>query len=520
MLPISEKAITYMRTKNGRSFAVKLVVNGSDFPCDILKLKVKKGSCGSNFQPGCYYSTSIEVEIMSKQKLKNGDKIEVWKSVPLSGDSTFYKDATAYVRNPISKTQPDKTTKKITFVAEGAISFKLGKEWTGGIKETINDMLALFPVSISLQDGLDGSYSVNQSAEVKGLLQREILAHIASCFFGYVAEDVDGNIVIKTFNNNANDVIEFDEDRSSSSPDVYDTVTVQGIQVMTNTSEGQTDFVYPENAEMVNYSINNPLMTEELFNAYASRFVGFTYTPYTAEMTLGDISIEPWDNLIINGKRTIITEITHTFDGGLKTELSAATLSDAGTYSRTERQMQSEIAYDNYSYATGGTVEPPSVETEPERYAVDERLNASTTSGNTNLYIKDGYMAVLEIKGAETGYSNYTVEANSNIDAKYMPAYPVKIFVRGYTASVGKSDGNKTATQYEILPELDDRGKVKIVVSTALLDPKEWSLTWDRYMREDPSTSQLAYNAYYRFRVHWLLKSYVDSLKAKEETLE
>lgn len=517
MIPISDNLKTYMRDGNGRHFEVKFVVNGSDFSCDIRKLKIKKGSCGSTLQPQTYLSNTIDTEIRTDTQLKHGDKLEVWLSAEASGDSSFYKVATAYVRHPARK-------KEQSFTAEGAITAKLGREYKNGVGSTVQAMIdnieAETGANIILEDGMDASMVPNQAADLKGYLMREVLEDIAGLFFGYMTEDVDGNILIKTFRNNAEEYAEIKTERMATLPDVHDTVTVHGIQVKTTTADGQADYVYPSGVATVNCSLSNALMTEEIFNRYAGNFVGLTYTPYSVDVGLGDFSLEPFDCVLIDGKQTIITEIIHNIDGGISTTLGASTLNDGEEYSRTEKQMQSEMAYNNYPSAvsSGSSEDSPTIETEPERYAVDERLNASTTSGNTNLYIKDGYMAVLEINGTHSGYSNYVVEATANIDAKYMPAYPVKIFVRGYTAASGRSDGDKTATQYEILPELDERGKVRVVISTALLDPKKWSLTWDRYMNEDPSTSQLAYYAYYRFRVHWLLKSYVDSLKGTEET--
>jgi hypothetical protein len=278
--------------------------------------------------------------------VKKGSKVEVFFSAPESGDSTYYKDFTGYARNSVEK------NKELTLDVEGVIAYKLGREYTGGVGLTINAMLdnisAKTGVNIILEDGLDGSYSTNQYANLDGYLMREILGYIAGCFFGYATEDEEGNIIIRKYGVNAEDSVELKANRMGSYPDVYNTVTVEGIQVFSTDSNGQVDYVYPEGVASVNCSIRNPLMTKELFDAHVRNFVGLTYTPFSAEMSLGDFTITPNSSVIVNGKQTIITEITHYYDGGIKTTLSAATLNNGEEYSRTEIELKAQNMKQHY----------------------------------------------------------------------------------------------------------------------------------------------------------------------------
>jgi hypothetical protein len=152
---------------------------------------------------------------------------------------------------------------------------------------------------------------------------------------------------------------------------------------------------------------------------------------------------------------------------------------------------------------------------------LDATFNASKTGGNTNVYIKDGYMGVIEILGGESFGSAAVLKEKLNfIDAQYMPAYPVRMFMRGFTggSNASVSSANKVGVEVVLLPELNSRGKVKTIISAALLDPKRWSQDSDIFWNENASDGKLGQYVHYSYRVQYLLKSYVDSLNGEEET--
>lgn len=415
MIPISDKLKTYMRDGNGRYFEVKFVVNGVDFPCDIRRLKIKKGSCGSILQPQTYFSTIVEAELNSTATLKHGAKLEVWLSASQSGDNSFYKVATAYVRHPSRKVN------EISFTAEGTIASKLGLEYTAGVGSTIQAMIDNIErstnINIIVENGLSTSLAPNQAADLKGYLMREVLEDIAGLFFGYMTEDVDGNVVIKTFNTEA-EAIELKDERMATLPIIHETATVTGVQIKTTTSDGQTDYVYPEGVATVNCSLSNALMTEAIFNEYADKFVGLTYTPYSVDVGLGDFSIEPFDCVLINGSKTIITEIIHNIDGGISTELSATTLNDGEEYSRTEKKMQSDISYSRIQSGNIGGSEPTVPDVTPS--ANVKYVDLAVSQANR-------YRDYLEIRNGCFVIAFLTINYKM-IPAEYKPAYPVTVY--------------------------------------------------------------------------------------------
>lgn len=410
-MDISAQANTYLENADTRNVVATLKANGNDISGHLRSLSLKKGSCGgSSFRPQSVYSNSMTAEIYNGS-IKKGSKVEVFFSVPESGDSTDYKVATLYARNSSEKGD------ELILEAEGAISYKLGREYTGGVGLTINEMIAYISnstgIEITLEDGLNGDYKTNPNANLSGRLMREILGDIAGCFFGFATESTENSIVIRKYKN-SNKNFELKQKRMSDYPDIYDTVTIEGVQVKTRGSDGQVDYVYPEGVETVNCILYNPLMTEDLFYAHVGNFVGLSYTPFSAEMMLGNFAVEPNDLVTVNGKQTIVTEITYYYDGGLKSSLSAATTNSGEEYSRTEKMMESDIAFEKIQ---SGNLDIPSA---PEGVKDVVYVDIATSQANRTknyLEVRNGCFVVAFLTN---GYNT--------IPAKYKPAYPVTVY--------------------------------------------------------------------------------------------
>lgn len=530
MIEISEELKEYINNSPSRCFNARIDINGSPASVDIRSLSIKKGSCdGSSFQPASIFSNSLSATLDIKegyQDIKSGDKIEVYFCCPLCSDKSWYKACTVYASKPSRK------IKRVNLTGEGAISAKLGRKYTGTTPTTINELIEQIKTATGVNiilDDLDGSYAINKSAKLSNLLYREIVSYIAGCFFGYATEDSENNIVIRTFGKNSGKSVTLKNSRMFEEAEVFDTATVEGIQIITSDGENEVEYMYPAGATVANCSLNNPLMTEELFNAHASNYVGFSITPYNASMTLGDFSVEPTDLILIeqaSARSNIATmpmSIDIQYDGGIKTELSCPSIDNGEDYSRDVTEMKSDIAFGNYPTAEGNggdvNVEPA----DPTgRYTFSKNgYIASKTSGKTNVFIKDNAIAFIEQQAQVYGYRGILVpDIFNKLEEKFLPAYPVKVCIRGYTGSNGTAVGSQyaypTAVQIDILPELNESGYVKTCVSFAYLDPKGYNRTWNRYDYEDPSTRSFGYWNNYDFRVQYLLKSYVDSLNKEE----
>ena len=484
MIEISEELKEYINNSPSRCFNARIDINGSPASVDIRSLSIKKGSCdGSSFQPASIFSNSLSATLDIKegyQDIKSGDKIEVYFCCPLCSDKSWYKACTVYASKPSRK------IKRVNLTGEGAISAKLGRKYTETTPATINELIEQIRTATGVNiilDGLDGSYAINKSAKLSNLLYREIVSYIAGCFFGYTTEDSENNIVIRTFGKNSGESVTLKNSRMFEEAEIFDTATVEGIQIITSDGENEIEYMYPAGTTVANCSLNNPLMTEELFNAHASNYVGFSITPYNASMTLGTPFIEPTDTILIeqsSARSNIATMpmgIDIQYDGGIKTELSAPSIDNGEDYSRDTTEMKSDIAFGNYQSAIPSVPSvDPFVPTEVDNITGTKTLPIAG-SGWIGKY-KD-YMAFVRLAGAFT-----TLTPNYQIPAEYMPAYPVVINDLGATGrfisgTSVQGNHNLCAFTLTIHPELDENGYVKVTCQGGYLSP------CDPYIWED-----------------------------------
>lgn len=343
--------------RDHRTFYARLLYNGEPISGEVRDgSKLYKGSCGSgNFQPQCIFSNYADISLDYCTDNLTGKKLELEYGVKIDGVEYWFKEATLYASKPSKKAD---TT---TFQALGTMSAKLGRKFTGGSFSTVSSLLAhietVAGASVSLSEGLE-DLAIPEDADLSKYLYREVVGLVAGLYFGYATEDVDGNIIICTYNKSGG-VIDASLDRMLDYPTFQDEATVVGVDVV---AKDNTQFTA---GDLQNCSITNPLMTQEAFDKYANNYVGYTYTPYDMELSLGDFTLEPWDCVKITDDKGVehtvpCMSICHSFDGGLKTTISAPTLEDSENY-RGETSKNAGTAYDafvsgNFGGSGGGEV--------------------------------------------------------------------------------------------------------------------------------------------------------------------
>lgn len=509
-MAVSEAVKKYLLENDNRSFVAKIVANGTEITEGIERASYKTGASTGSIQPAATYATTFNASLIYDGKISKHDKVEFYLSCPESGDSTFYKVCTAYAREVKEK------SKTLTIDAIGTIGEKMDLSYGKASFATVNDFISDYKTAtgsdIILEEGLDGTIAPNSEEDLSKKTYREILGNVAGLYFGYATEDEDGNIVIRTFGGSDTDT-EIDEGHVFENAEEYESVTIQAIEITTKIDGKQKSLVYPSDAEAVNCSLNNPLMTEEIFNRYVGNFVGFEYTPYNMEF-LGDFSLKPYDTITVQKKKLCLLEISQEYDGGLTTKASAPTTDGVEELTRGETGMTSDIAFSSIGFAVP-SIDIPTPEPDASRYETASNVTGITIK-DFNAYIKDGYMGVLEMNsGGGSSFPKFIDEARSlSIREEFLPAYPVCIFVSGYTKTTNGWISYPTAEQIIILPELNSNGYVKMIIASAYIDPKRWDNSWDRYYFSDAKNSLSQY-CYFQFRVQYLLKSALDKWNAE-----
>jgi hypothetical protein len=476
MLTAEQSVINYVE-KNGRTFKARLSdMNTGELAGSIKSLSIHKGSCSSySFKPASIFSNYVDVTIdnfPTTQPIPTG-KMIVEIGCPISGDTIWTKVATVQIQNPIRK------MKRLTFTAEGVISAKLGKKFRSGSFSNVGELISALETEAGVTITVDDNCIANivnlplpSDVQYDKYYMRELLGYIAGLGFGYATEDVNGNIVIRTYNYH-DKTINTSLSRMKSEPDFYDVTRPEGIEVI-----GLEDRQFITGA-LQNASLTNPLMTQEAFNSYSHYFLDVEYQPFDMNITLGNFLIEPVDIVSIADRygtmhNLVPMSVTHKFTGGLSTTLKAPSLDSGEDYSRTDVSMQSEVSFTGLSLSIpsnngGGSVGTDLVTDHTTLHAVDDIVS-----------IYKGYMGVIYWDAYLINRSSGWDYSLIQIPAKYMPAYPVTITGLGMSSQGSGTDtylaansNRYTAVQLTLHPELNEDGFVKVTSAVSYLSPRD-----------------------------------------------
>lgn len=409
MIQVSDEIKAYIG-RDSRTFYARIydLTKEKYLSGEIRSLKIDKGSSdNSSLQPGAIFSNSISATIDYCEDSFNGDKLRVEIGVEIEGEVVYTPIATVFASNPSKKRQ---TT---TVDAYGVISSKLGKKFNYSNLSTVSDLLRhignVANCEITLADGLS-DLSI-PSVNLSQYMYREVLGYVAGLYFGYATETVDGNIVIDKYKKSIRDSISSSTSRMLEHPEIEDEVEVKGVHI-----NGSDDIEFSV-GEVQNCDISNPMITQTAWDTYKGNFVGFKYKPYNASLTLGDFTIEPGDEIVLDGESYVCINLSHEFDGGLSTSISSPSLDDGENFYRGVTGVKSDIAYDNRNGGDGTSIS--------HTYKIFKISGDGINSDNSYLWIEDGMHCYLtayiqlskgEVVTVRSGYTMPMGEQDENGD--------------------------------------------------------------------------------------------------------
>ena len=204
--------------------------------------------------------------------------------------------------------------------------------------EAVDDVISTASgVPVIVKDNIQRNGRISDM--LTGISCRDALAIVTSVLGGFATEAADGSIEIHKFKSTP--TIESLPDRSIAAPELGDNdFEMTGIKVTTPTD------TYTSGSP-IRQAYTNTYMNDDLFAVFAANIVGYTFRPGTVRMALGDPRIEPWDVLNVldvddNYYSVPCHQITHTFDGGFSTEITA--VGESATEVEPIRPIMSRIA--------------------------------------------------------------------------------------------------------------------------------------------------------------------------------
>lgn len=378
--------------KDSRTFRAKLLYNNAEISCDIKNISVSKGACAS-FDVGSVFSSYMTADVCGLSTSLENKQITLQFGLLTNRANDTWEYLTIGVFNV---TDVKTTAYGTTFTAVGNISAKTGDVPTlPQTQSIINLAIAIETktgLTISFDSGISTSGIITES--LVGLTCNEILKVIASVVGGYITESTNGNIVVKKYSIPSSRY-SVGTDRVTALPTFNDNdVIIDGIKVVVQEAyEDEDGNTIPEveyHSGTPRITCRNQYMTQALFSSFSTNILGYSYRPATVDIALGDPRLEPWDCLSVtdvNNNTYIVPclTVTHIFDGGMITNVSADGSSLTGESSYQKGALTQQVERINAALLTA-------MDAIISRLTVDD-LTADNLKANViaavNLYVEE-----------------------------------------------------------------------------------------------------------------------------------
>ena len=440
MLQVSDDAKKYIESDT-RTFHARLLLDGEMVSGEIRSLTINKGSCGSSdFVPGSVFSSYIDVTLDGCDQKLEGKELTAQIGTVME-DVVEWTTVGFYTVD-----KPSTTAYSTSFSGLGRISSKMGGLYSPSITFPATVEAALAEISektgVEIDAGeLDASIKIE--TQPSGYLYREMLSFIAGLYFGYATESADGTVTIRQYQTEATATT--DGDRTTELPTFQDLdAIVTGVKVVIGSltdSEGNSqDSFFTKGT--VNVAVSNPFMTQAIFDKYVDSIIGFQYRPATATVSLGDFRLEASDVLgVTDIKGTTVTvpcmSVVHTFDGGIRTVITAPAIKSTGEDTQAYRGplsqamsvMQAQLLIVGNIVANALTVDKADI-----RYAQIEDLDV--VKENVETLVADNATINSKLTANEASI-NSLVAKDAEIDGK----------LTAQDASIKKLDAEKLSAE-------------------------------------------------------------------------
>lgn len=440
MLQVSDDAKKYIESDT-RTFHARLLLDGEMVSGEIRSLTINKGSCGSSdFAPGSVFSSYIDVTLDGCDQKLEGKELTAQIGTVME-DVVEWTTVGFYTVD-----KPSTTAYSTSFSGLGRISSKMGGLYSPSITfpATVKAVLAEISEKTGVEiDAGELDASIKIETQPSGYLYREMLAFIAGLYFGYATEASDGTVIIRQYQ--AEPTATTDGDRTTELPTFQDLdAIVTGVKVVIGSltdSEGNSqDRFFTKGT--VNVAVSNPFMTQAIFDKYVDSFIGFQYRPATATISLGDFRLEASDILEVTDIKGInvtvpCMSVVHTFDGGIRTVITAPAIKSTGEDTQAYRGplsqamsvMQAQLLIVGNIVANALTVDKADI-----RYAQIEDLDV--VKENVETLVADNATINSKLTANEASI-NSLVAKDAEIDGK----------LTAQDASIKKLDAEKLSAE-------------------------------------------------------------------------
>lgn len=343
----------------------RLWYNNAELNCDIVDITVEKGSCGDQtFMVGEVIGDMLTATVKGLSADIKGELIECHIGA-LVGGSYEYVSLGRFRVSDVKKTRYEaEITAYSSVVADTGTRLDTSGLNNPTIAQIASKVAGKLNCTVTFDTGINTSLHVG--AQLDGLTYYQALQVIAICCGGFVVNTYDGNVRVHKFSTtpnlsvNTGMMVKLPE--IAEQPYVVDSIGVMVSEATTDNNGNPVDEIfYSDNPSYIivtkqgtdyylkgengNFILANlkpesadvyfscPYMTEQIFSTNVKGIKGYTYSPATIDLTLGDPRLEGCDVLNVtdvDGSTYTVPchKIVHKYTGGFSSEITSCEASD------------------------------------------------------------------------------------------------------------------------------------------------------------------------------------------------
>lgn len=206
---------------------------------------------------------------------------------------------------------------------KGSKAYKAKVRYPTSVRASIGDVAQQMGLNYDVSNIPSGLLSQRVPLAPNGYKLREVAGFLAACVAGFAYIDRSGALKFARPASGSNLQLDEDHYREDNLSISDNEINVQSV--VWEDMNGNTHTIGTGTAIRIS---NNPLMTQSIFSAISSFIIGIQYTPLNVQM-LGYPILDPEDMIVLHRSsatyRCICKDISHTFDGGLTSNVSAST---------------------------------------------------------------------------------------------------------------------------------------------------------------------------------------------------
>lgn len=319
----------------GRYYGRLQLADGTDYPGEIRKLTMTAAVNGSTteLQLGAAPAASLRGTLETADAALENQQVTVWLGRMVNDELEEVKMG-VYT---ITETTVKEGVLEITGYDAMVSAMEQSYEPSDGLTTAgavLHDICAQAGLTLSLPEAC-GDVSV--SGITGGYTRREMAAYMAALLGGNACINSEGQMSVKWY-----DISDFTVDGDSiysaglslgdealelNRIDCSSTRTITGVDGTGNTTVTEQTDIYSAGGGSACLSLSNPWMTQEILDGLWEKIGGMVWYSGSVSM-LGDLRWEAGDLLSVEDENGVshpfpVMQVSHEYDGGLKTTLSS-----------------------------------------------------------------------------------------------------------------------------------------------------------------------------------------------------